>query len=221
MKYVLSKARMILPTLLVVGLLFASAANAEKSKVLGQVELHGKTHVEKTSGVWVDGQYLGYLKEMKGKKALLLMPGEHEIVVRQNGYQDFVQRVTVEPGRKTDVEVAMSKGVSGVMPKETTEVKLTVTPDRAAVFVDGAFVGHVGEFEGLAHAMLVAPGPHNIRIALPGYESFETKIDAVAHQKVNIKTALLKSRSPETDPMLKPEAAPPPPSPGSGGAEPH
>ena len=55
------------------------------SKVLGEVKLDGVSKVEKESGVWVDGNYVGYLKELKGDKKLLLLPGEHEIAVRQVG----------------------------------------------------------------------------------------------------------------------------------------
>jgi hypothetical protein len=59
--------------------------------VLGEIELLAASKVEKTSGVWIDGQYLGYLKELKGSKKILLLPGEHE-VVRQGGYKDFTQK---------------------------------------------------------------------------------------------------------------------------------
>ena len=38
------------------------------NQVLGEVELVGATGVEKSSGVWIDGQYLGYLKELNGSK---------------------------------------------------------------------------------------------------------------------------------------------------------
>jgi hypothetical protein len=48
--------------------------------------------MEETSGVWIDGQYVGYLRELKGSKKILLLPGEHEITIRQGGYVDFVQR---------------------------------------------------------------------------------------------------------------------------------
>ena len=36
------------------------------------------------------------------------------------------------------------------MPSVFCEIKLSVTPDRAAVFVDEQFVGHAGEFGGVA-----------------------------------------------------------------------
>jgi hypothetical protein len=30
---------------------------------MGEIQFEGKSHVEQTSGVWVDGEYVGYLKE--------------------------------------------------------------------------------------------------------------------------------------------------------------
>ena len=118
---------------------------------------------EKTSGVWVDGAYVGYLKELKGSKKVLLLPGEHVIAVRQDGYQDFTQKILVQPGQKEVVRVAMEKAPIGPLPSVSATVKIAVNPSRAAVFLDGLFVGHVGEFEGLGRGMLVAPGTHQIQ----------------------------------------------------------
>ena len=63
-------------------------------------------------------------------------------------------------------------------------------PNRAAVFVDGVFVGHVAEFGGVGKALLVAPGRHVIKVSLPGYQTFETDINLVANQKSTVKTEL-------------------------------
>jgi hypothetical protein len=169
---------------------------------MGEVIFEGKSKIEKTSGVWVDGQYVGYLKELKGSKKVLLLPGDHTISVRQDGYQDFVQKITLQPGEKRVVSVAMVKGVTGAMPSVTATLKISVNPNRAAVFVDGLFVGHVGEFDGAGRGMLVAPGQHTIRIALPGYQTFETQINPQPHQKVEVKTDLIKSEGAGKDPLL-------------------
>src|SRR5215471_5568600 len=118
----------------------------QSNQVLGEVEFVGAGKVEKTSGVWVDGQYVGYLKELKGSKKLLLLPGEHEISVRQDGYQDFTHKITIRPGEKQTISVKMVKDPHFKMPSVFSEIKLSVTPDRAAVFVDGLYVGQVGEF---------------------------------------------------------------------------
>ena len=160
--------------------------------VLGEVELHGATKVEKTSGVWIDRQYVGYLNELKGAKKILLLPGEHEITVRQGGYMDFVQKVSVRPGEKQVINVKMEKDLRTQLPQVTAEIKLNVDPNRAAVFVDGVFVGHVAEFDGIGRALLVAPGKRRILISLPGYQNFEADIELSANQKSTIKTTLVK-----------------------------
>jgi hypothetical protein len=191
--------------LLVGGLIFCifvvlAAISYAGNDVLGEIDLAGATKVEKTSGVWVDGQYVGYLKELKGSKKILLLPGEHEIVVRQGGYKDFSQKVMVQPGGKQLIRVAMEKDLRMQMPTITAEIKLSVVPDRAAVFVDGLFVGHVAEFGGVGRALLVAPGKRKVTISLPGYQTFETEITLVANQKFRIKTELIKSGSPQPTP---------------------
>ena len=168
---------------------------AQSSQILGEVELIGAGNVEKTSGVWVDGQYIGYLRELKGAKKILLLPGEHEISVRQDGYQDLTQKVTVRPGEKQTVSVKMVKDPRFKMPSVFSEIKLSVTPDRAAVFVDGLFVGHVGEFNGVAKSLLVAPGHRKVTISLPGYQTFNTEVDLLPNQKFQIKTDLIKEGS--------------------------
>jgi PEGA domain len=169
--------------------------------VLGQVDLEGATKVEKDSGVWVDGQYVGYLRELKGSKKLLLLPGEHEIIVRQGGYVDFVQKVTVRAGVTQTVAVKMEKDTRVQLPRITAEIKLEVNPNRAAVFVDGVFVGHVAEFGGMGRALLVAPGKRKVTISLPGYQTFETDIDLVANQKSTVKTDLVKGGPAEGVPL--------------------
>src|ERR1700738_1433935 len=165
--------------------------------VLGRLQLLGTAKVERTSGVWVDGQYLGYLQELKGSKKILLLPGEHEIAVRQGGYLDFVQKISIQPGEKKIISVTMERDSRVQMPVVTAEIKLDVNPNRAAVFVDGVFVGHVAEFGGIGRALLVTPGKRKVVISLPEYQTFETDIDLVANQKSTIKTELVKGGPPE------------------------
>jgi hypothetical protein len=168
---------------------------AESNQVLGEVELVGASKVEKESGVWVDSQYLGYVKELHGSKKILLLPGEHEIAVRQDGYHEFTEKITVRPGEKHTITIKMEKDPSFKMPSVTSEIKMSVTPDRSAVFVDGQFVGHVAEFGGVGKSLLVAPGHRKITITLPGYQSFNTEIDLAPQQKFQLKTDLVKEEA--------------------------
>lgn len=176
-------------------MLMATLAYAD-NKVLGEVDFAGATKLERDSGVWVDGQYLGYLKELKGSKKVLLLPGQHEITVKHDAYKDFTQQVTVQPGAKQTVQVKLERDSQFQMPAVTAEIKLSVDPDRAAVFVDGLLVGHAHELGGMGRSLLVAPGKRKITISLPGYQSFETEVDLAPNQKFNLKTKLEKVGAP-------------------------
>jgi len=193
---VVRKARRAMCLLAFASLMFVPALHAGND-VLGQVDLQGATKVERDSGVWIDGQYVGYLRELKGSKKILLLPGEHDLAVRQGGYVDFVQKVMVRAGETQTIDVKMEKDTRVQLPRITAEIKLEVNPNRAAVFVDGVLVGHVAEFGGVGKALLVTPGKRKITISLPGYQTFETDIDLVANQKSTVKTDLVKGGAAE------------------------
>jgi PEGA domain len=165
---------------------------ARNNKILGEVRFEPENGAAKTAGVWVDGKYVGYLNELKGSKRLLLLPGEHDISVREAGYQSVEEKISVEPDSLQTLRVSLAKDPRAQYPNVTAEVKLAIDPDRAAVFVDDQFAGHAHEFAGAGRAMLLGPGKHHIRITLPGYESFDTEIEVRANQKYDIKTQLPK-----------------------------
>ena len=170
---------------------------------MGQVEFEGKTKSEKTAGVWVDGQYVGYVNELKGDKKVLLLPGQHAISVRQTGYLDFDQQIVTEPGKKTILTVTLEKDPKAVYSVSNAQIKLKVTPERAAVFVDGKFAGTANQFQGMGRAMLIGPGQHHIKIGLAGYQPFETDVNLVANQKMTIKTDLIEGSIQQAGPAIK------------------
>jgi hypothetical protein len=193
------------------------ALQADKNQVMGKLHFDVKSKIAKDSGVWVDGQYVGYMKELKGSKCVWLLPGEHRVTVRQDGYQDFTESVQIQPGRTWVVNnVVMQKAPTGPLPPALAELKIAVNPSRAAVFVDGQYVGHVGEFEGIGRGLLVPPGNHQVKIALAGYVTFQTDVQPAARQKVVIKTDLLRTDSPLAPPLVKPGENASAPPPGAG-----
>lgn len=183
-----------------IGLLLASMCalalplSARTNKILGEVRFQPDNGAAKTAGVWVDGKYVGYVNELKGSKKLLLLPGEHQISVRQAGYQSVEETISVEPNGVQTLRIALAKDPRAEYPTVSAEVKLAIDPDRAAVFVDDQYAGHAHEFGGAGRAMLLSPGKHRIKITLPGYESFDTEIEVRANQKYDIKTQLPKGR---------------------------
>ncbi len=183
---------------------FVSAnTRAQDNKVMGQVDFMPATKTERGAGVWIDGQYVGYVNELKGDKKILLLPGDHDIVSRQSGYKDFEQNVTVEPGKTIELAIRLTKDPRVKYSTVTAEVKIHVEPDRAAVFLDGTFVGYVHEFGGVGRAMLVNPGKHEIKIALPGYRDFTTEVNLLPKQKYTIETKLLPGSITQADPAVK------------------
>lgn len=175
----------------IVFLAWAPLLHAE-SGVLAEVRFVAHNSAERTAGVWVDGQYVGYVKELNGDKKMLLLPGKHEIVVRQPWYKDYVERALLEPGKLHTINLSLAKDMRTPPKDATGELKISATPVRAAVFVDEQFAGHVEEFGGVGKAMLLTPGQHRVRIALPGYLPFETTVDLRPHQKLKIQTELVK-----------------------------
>jgi hypothetical protein len=166
--------------------------SAQNSKVMGEVRFEGDTQLDRDSGVWIDGNYVGYVKELKGDKKVLLLPGKHQILVRQAGYTDFTRELVIEPGQVQEIQVSMQLLPGAKTPDVTSELKVTVQPKRAAVFLDGNYVGRASELGGKFHSLLVSPGKHTIKIELPGYRTFETVVEVLAGQKSEVKTELLK-----------------------------
>ena len=194
----------VVPVALVLMLLLSAAQSFADNRVMGEVQFAGASKVERDSGVWIDGQYVGYLKELKGDKRVMLLPGEHQITVRQAGFDDFDRRIVVEPGQKQTVRVAMGKSMGWTTPSAAIAIlKLTVQPNRAAVFLDGKYVGHVGEFGGKFRSMQIASGKHRIKIELPGYRTFETEVNLLAGQKSEVKTDLVKGSIEQNDAMIR------------------
>jgi hypothetical protein len=181
-------------------LFFAVGTANAQNEVTGELQLSGASQVEKRSGVWIDGQYVGYLRELKGARKVSLLPGEHEIAVRQSGYKDFTQELTIEPGQKQVVHVTMAKDPQAQLPAVIAEVDLSVKPRRAAVFLDDRFVGHAREF---GAGMRVSPGKHRIKVALPGYQTFETEINLLPNQKSQVKTELVKGSITQAGPLIR------------------
>jgi hypothetical protein len=173
-----------------------------QKQIMGEVNFSGATTVEKTSGVWIDGQYVGYLKELKGARKIVLLPGQHSISIRKSGYTDFAQTIAVEPGQTQLVRVTMQKAQGAIWPSVTATLKLDVHPERAAVFVDDAFAGHAGEFGGAFDSMQVSPGRHRIKVALAGYQTFETEVNLLADQKAEVKTELVKGSIAQAGPLI-------------------
>ena len=172
-------------------------AYPRQSQQPGGVQFSADNQDERDAGVWIDGKYFGYVKELKGDKKVLLPPGEHEISIREDGYKDFVKKIVVEAGQPQTVAVVLEENPKAIYPgDDAAELRLDIQPKRAAVFLDDAYVGHGGDFGGRFHSMLVAPGKHRLKVTLEGYRTYESEINPATSEKSRMKIVLEKAAEP-------------------------
>ncbi len=65
-------------------------------------------------------------------------------------------------------------------------LELSIRPEDASVYVDGAFRGSAGE----ASTLRLAPGRHRIEIVRPGYRTLEKEVEVAPGQTTNVKVEL-------------------------------
>jgi hypothetical protein len=78
----------------------------------------------------------------------VLLPGEHQIIVRRAGYNDFAKTIVIEPGQGQTVRVVMYKTRGVPLQDDSAKLKSSVKPRRAAVFLDDKFMGPASDFGG-------------------------------------------------------------------------
>ena len=186
-------------------LLFVSPTNTygKQSAKMGEVRFTADSQDERDAGVWIDGKYAGYVKELKGDRKVMLPAGEHEFVIKQAGFKDLTKTIAVDPDQAPlqTVAVVLEENTKMTYPgSNAAELRLDIQPKRAAVFVDDNYMGHGGDFGGRFHSMLVGPGKHRLKVTLEGYRDYETEINPVANEKSRMKIVLEK----ETDSAGKP-----------------
>ncbi len=87
-----------------------------------------------------------------------------------------------------------ASGSIGVQPGQsqanTGGVSFEITPGTAQVFIDGSYVGTVGEFTPTTQPIGMTPGRHRIEIRAPGYRTMDFEADVVAGQVIPYQGAM-------------------------------
>jgi PEGA domain-containing protein len=178
----------------------AAATHAQQSQTTGEVRFSAYSDDERNAGIWVDGKYMGYAKEFNGEKnkKMLLPPGDHEISIRQDGYQDITKTITVAAGQLQNIEVSLVENPKAIYPgADRAELRLDIRPKNAAVYVDNLYVGHGSEFGGRFHSLLVSPAKHQLKVTMKGYRTYQTEINPVASEKTQLKIVLEPGADPQ------------------------
>lgn len=114
------------------------------------------------AGVFIDGKYVGPAANFKMARTYDVAAGEHEVKLLEPRYQDVVKKVTIEAGKTTVLQEAMT----ALPPAKPPFGRLRIeNPDHfAAVYVNGHFMGHVDEFSNFAQGLLLNPGTYEVKI---------------------------------------------------------
>jgi outer membrane protein OmpA-like peptidoglycan-associated protein len=183
------RRKFFLATGILLGVLLAVAAPAFPRK--GQAKL--KIHVSpKQAFVFVDGAALKQGSCAGIWCTIWVDPGEHTVTVRNYGYAPESQKVTLESGKVTKLDISLKPEggpVSG--PWGRIQIK---GPSHAAVLLTGKspdyFVGHVDEFNNSfiwQQELLVHPGTYQVTVTWWGNEIWSGPVTVKANERVIVK----------------------------------
>ena len=92
---------------------------------------------------------------------------------------------------------------------ETGNLRLTIEPPTAQVYVDGSFVGTVEESNGAAAGLALTAGPHRIEFRAPGYETFTIDVTVPVNRTITYKGEMRRIPPPATAPTAIPSSPAP------------
>jgi len=167
----------------------------------------------KKARVLVDGEEMGFAKDYDGRwDRLSVAPGRHKVEFRADGYQSLTTWIDTRDGGLYRLAYALEHG-SGTDPRSQPEppapaarmtkpaptssssgalrtgrLRIAVSPEDAAVYLDGTFLARGDELASLHGAVPVASGSHLLEVVRPGYETVrrEVSVDAGVTAEVRL-----------------------------------
>ena len=96
---------------------------------------------------------------------------------------------------------------------DRAQVRLTVTPREAAVYVDGYYAGIVDDFDGVLQSLPLPPGAHDLAIYLEGYQTVHQRLYLSPRKSYKVRYTMKNLGAGETSepPPMAPPVPPPPP----------
>ena len=134
------------------------------------------------AGVFVDGKYLGPAANFKVARKYAVAAGEHEVKLVDPRYEEVTEKVTITAGKKTEIRKTLTALPLARPPFGRVR---TYSPDKfAAVYVNGKFYGHSGEFNNPVQGLMLKPGEYDIRIVPASGQPVEKHITVEAEKTV-------------------------------------
>ena len=138
------------------------------------------------TGVFIDGKYVGPAENFRVGRKYVVAAGEHEVKLSDPRYEDYTTKVTIEAGKTTKLVETMK----ALPPAKPPFGRLrTISKDKfAAVYVNGKFMGHAGEFNNPMQGLLLNPGEYTVKIVpVAGGLGHEEKVKIEADKTVIVR----------------------------------
>jgi hypothetical protein len=114
------------------------------------------------AGVFIDGVYVGPAANFRSARKYDAAPGKHEIKLVDPRYEEATTSVDLTAGKTTKIEQTLkplppAKGPFG-------EVRVKNFDKYAAVYVNGKYHGHAGEFNNSVQGLLLPAGSYSVAV---------------------------------------------------------
>ncbi len=135
------------------------------------------------AAVYLDGNYQGITPQSGGPLDVTgIAPGQHTVLLKKEGYQDYTATVQITPGQAAQVSPTLQQESQQ---QQTTSASIDSVPSGADVYVNGQYLGIT------PMASQTAPtGTYNVTIMMTGYQPYSTIVTLTPGQAVQIHAAL-------------------------------
>ena len=139
------------------------------------------------AGVFIDGKYVGPAGNFGMGRKYTVAAGEHEVRLSEPRYEDVVTKVTIRAGKTTDFAQTM-KALPA--PKPPFGRLRVFAPDKfEAVYVNGKFMGHAGEFNNSLQGLLLNPGEYTVKVVpMSGGAGHEERVKIDVNKVIIVRT---------------------------------
>lgn len=107
-----------------------------------------------------------------------LPAGNHRIIIKKDGYEAKETALAINDRQP--------KLLSLELKSLLVAIKVTSTPDKAKVFVDGSYVGDSPQ-----SLQNILQGKHKVRLELDGYEPYEQEVQVAGREEYSVNATLL------------------------------
>lgn len=140
------------------------------------------------TGVFVDDKYLGPAANFRVDRKYALTPGPHTVRLSEPRYKDHTTTINIDAAKTTQIGHVMEKLPLPEPPFGMLQLVKGTHSKFSAVFLNGQFMGHVGEYDNSVQGQLVKPGEYQLKVLSPeGQTIQEEKISVQANVTTKVR----------------------------------